>query len=99
MAATAIASRKNVEGRPTLQGRQLATTGSGERRLGRRWLAENERKSESHAQAQLADRAAVDGSEAHGCVEGKFVARLPSGSDETRRLRLGDDTVRIDFIN
>ena len=90
-------SRRTPERRRT---KQLATTGSGERRLGRRWLAENERKSESHAQAQLADRAAVDGSEAHGCVEGEFVVHLPYGSDETReRLRLGDDTVRIDFKN
>ena len=76
----------------------LATPRSGERRLGRRWLAENERESKGHAQAQLADGTAVDRRVAHGCVEGELVVHLPYGPNQTReRLRLGDDAVRIDF--
>ena len=43
---------------------------------------------------------AVDGSEAHRCVERELVVHLPYGTDQTReRLRLGDNAVRIDFEN
>jgi hypothetical protein len=46
--------------RPANIGRRLVTTGTAKRRLGRRWLAENERKPESQAQAQFTDRAAIN---------------------------------------
>ena len=51
---------QKCRGRPTLEGKQLVPTGSGERRLSPRWLAENKRESERHAQAKLADGTAVD---------------------------------------
>jgi hypothetical protein len=49
-----------VEGRPIWEGRRLLAAGTGKRRLGRRWLAENERKTESHSRAQLIDGPSIN---------------------------------------
>jgi hypothetical protein len=80
--------------------KRLATTSPGERCFSAHWLAEDERESESHTQAQLADGMAVDRRVAHRGVEGELIVHLPYGSDQAReRLRLGDNAVRIDFKN
>jgi hypothetical protein len=78
----------------------LASAGPGEGRFRRRGLAENERKSEGHAEAQLTDGTTVNRRIAHRRVERQLVVHLPYGSDQAgKSLRLRDDAVRIDFKN
>jgi hypothetical protein len=90
--------RHGRRGRPIWEGRQLVTTGTGKRRLGRRRLAENERKTESHTRAQLIDGPSINQRAAERYVERKFVIHLPYGPNETGvRLRYVEDAVSIDL--
>jgi hypothetical protein len=89
---------RSVEGRPIWEGRRLVTKGTDKRRLGRRWLAENERKTESHSRAQLIDGPSINQRAVECYVERKLVIHLPYGANETgERLRYVEDAVRIDL--